>query len=78
VNPVPDPQLLKNLVAPEIEPGTSGSVARNSDHKTTEAYSSSSIIRIIKSMVIRLGRYVAHMGEMHTGFWWKSQKEGDH
>jgi hypothetical protein len=27
----------ENLVAPEIEPGTSGSVARNSDHQTTEA-----------------------------------------
>jgi hypothetical protein len=27
----------ENLVAPGIEPGTSGSVARNSDHKTTEA-----------------------------------------
>jgi hypothetical protein len=25
------------LVAPEIEPGTSGSAARNSDHYTTEA-----------------------------------------
>jgi hypothetical protein len=27
----------ENLVAPGIEPGTSGSVARDSDHKTTEA-----------------------------------------
>jgi hypothetical protein len=27
----------KNVVAPGIEPGTSGSVARNSDHKITEA-----------------------------------------
>jgi hypothetical protein len=27
----------ENLVAPGIEPGTYGSVARNSDHKTTEA-----------------------------------------
>jgi hypothetical protein len=26
----------ENLVAPRIEPGTSGSVARNSDHYTTE------------------------------------------
>jgi hypothetical protein len=30
VEPVPDP------LAPEIESGTSGSVARNSDHYTTE------------------------------------------
>jgi hypothetical protein len=27
----------ENLIAPGIEPGTSGSVARNSDHYTTEA-----------------------------------------
>jgi hypothetical protein len=27
----------EKLVAPGIEPGTSGSVARNSDHYTTEA-----------------------------------------
>jgi hypothetical protein len=27
----------KSLVAPEIEPENCGSVARNSDHKTTEA-----------------------------------------
>jgi hypothetical protein len=27
----------ENLVAPGIEPGTSGCVARNSDHQTTEA-----------------------------------------
>jgi hypothetical protein len=27
----------ENLVAPRIEPGISGSVVKNSDHKTTEA-----------------------------------------
>jgi hypothetical protein len=27
----------EDLVAPEIEPGTSGSAARNSEHQTTEA-----------------------------------------
>jgi hypothetical protein len=32
-----DPLLLKNLLAPGIKAGTSGSVTRNSDHKTTEA-----------------------------------------
>jgi hypothetical protein len=37
VDPVPDPVILENLVAPEIEPGTSGLAARNSDHWTTEA-----------------------------------------
>jgi hypothetical protein len=37
VDPVPDPLLSENLVVPLIESGTSGSVARNSDHQTTEA-----------------------------------------
>jgi hypothetical protein len=37
MDPVPDPLPLRNLVWPGIEPGTSGSVARNSDHQTTEA-----------------------------------------
>jgi hypothetical protein len=35
VDPVPDPLLF--FVVLGIEPGTSGSVARNSDHLITEA-----------------------------------------
>jgi hypothetical protein len=37
VDLVPDPLLLRKLVGPGIACGTSGSVARNSDHWTTEA-----------------------------------------
>jgi hypothetical protein len=37
VDPVPDPYFSENLVRPVIEPGIYGSVARNSDHYTTEA-----------------------------------------
>jgi hypothetical protein len=32
VDPVPDPYFSENVVWPGIEAGTSGSVARNSDH----------------------------------------------
>jgi hypothetical protein len=32
VDSVPDPLLLRKLVAPGIEPGTCGSVDMNSDH----------------------------------------------
>jgi hypothetical protein len=32
VNPVPDPLLLRKVAAPGIEPWTSGSAARKSDH----------------------------------------------
>jgi hypothetical protein len=37
VDPFQTHYFSENLVAPGIEPGTSGSVARNSDHQTTEA-----------------------------------------
>jgi hypothetical protein len=37
VDPVPDPLLLRTSGSAGIEPGTSGSVAKNSDHQTTEA-----------------------------------------
>jgi hypothetical protein len=37
VDPVPDPLLLRKPNRAGIKTGTSGSVARNSDHKTTEA-----------------------------------------
>jgi hypothetical protein len=41
VVPVPDPYFSENLEGPEIELGTSGSVARDSDHQTTEAVDTS-------------------------------------
>jgi hypothetical protein len=37
--PISGPHYSEEAVAPEIEPGASGSVARNCDHKTTEAVS---------------------------------------
>jgi hypothetical protein len=37
VAPLPDLLLLRKSVVPGIEPRTSGSVARNSDHKTAKA-----------------------------------------
>jgi hypothetical protein len=42
----------ENFVAPGIEPGTSGSVGRNSGHKTTEALIIIIIIIIIISSVV--------------------------
>jgi hypothetical protein len=43
-------------------------------------YSSPSIIRMIKTRRMRSAGCVARMGrrEMHMGYWWESQKEGDH
>jgi hypothetical protein len=37
VDPIPHPPLLRKLVGPGTEPGTSRSVAKNSDHQSTEA-----------------------------------------
>jgi hypothetical protein len=37
VDPVPDPLLSENLLAPEIEPETSGILARHFEYQTTEA-----------------------------------------
>jgi hypothetical protein len=43
-------------------------------------YSSPYIIRTAKSRRMGLAGHVACMGRggMHIGFWWESQKEGDH
>jgi hypothetical protein len=43
-------------------------------------YSSSNIIRMMKSRRMRWAGYVSRMEirKMHTGFWWESQKEQEH
>jgi hypothetical protein len=43
-------------------------------------YSSPNIIRMTKSRRMRFAGYVGRMGRraMHIGYWWGSQKEGDH
>jgi hypothetical protein len=50
------------------------------NEKLHNLYSSSSIIRIIKSRRMKWAGYVARIWRrgMYIGYWWKSQKEGDH
>jgi hypothetical protein len=49
------------------------------NEKLHNMYSSPSIIRMIRSRRMRWAEHVALMGrrEIHTGFWWESQKERD-
>jgi hypothetical protein len=43
-------------------------------------YSSSNVIKMIKSRRMREAGHVARIGRrgMRTGYWWESQKEKDH
>jgi hypothetical protein len=45
-----------------------------------DLYSLPSIIRIMKSRRMRWAGHVARMGKKGTriGYWWESQREGDH
>jgi hypothetical protein len=50
------------------------------NEELNDLYSSSNIIRVIKSRRMRWTGHVACMGEreMHTEFWWGNLREGDH
>jgi hypothetical protein len=65
VDPVPDPLLLRKSGTAGNRTRTSVSVARNSDHKTTEAVTSN-IISVIKWR--RWMGHVSHMREMRNAY----------
>jgi hypothetical protein len=52
VDPIPDPLLLRKSVSARNQTQTSGSVARNSDHWTTEVVLDTSIVFIIRIAAI--------------------------
>ena len=45
-----------------------------------DLYSSSNIVRVIKSRRMRWTEHIAHIGkgEAYKGFWWGNLKEKDH
>jgi hypothetical protein len=50
------------------------------NEKLRNLYSSPSIIRMTMIRRMRLAEHVARMGRRRTlmGYWWKSQREGNH
>jgi hypothetical protein len=60
--------------------GVTGDWRKLHNEELHNLYSSSNIIRMMKSRRMRCAEHVARMGRrgMHIGYWWGSQKERDH
>jgi hypothetical protein len=50
------------------------------NEKLNDMYSSPTVVRVIKSRILRCAGHVARMGrgEACTGFWWGNRRERDH
>jgi hypothetical protein len=72
-------RVLRRIFGPKRDEVTGGWRKLHKE-ELHNLYSSPNIIRMIKSRGKRWGGHVASMRgrEMHIGYWWKSQKEGDH
>jgi hypothetical protein len=72
-------RVLRRIFGPKRDEVT-GQWRKLHNGELHNLYSSPNIIRTIKSRRMRWAGHVARMGEreMHIGYWWGSQKEGDH
>jgi hypothetical protein len=72
-------RLVRRIFGPKRDELT-GDLRKLHNEELHNLYSSPNIIRMIKSRRIRWAGHVARMGRrgMHTGYWWKPQKERDH
>jgi hypothetical protein len=70
-------RVRRGIFGPKRDEAT-GEWRRLHNGELNDLYSSSNIIRVIKSRV-RWAGHVARMGEreVHTGFWWRDLGEGD-
>jgi hypothetical protein len=72
-------RVLRRIFGPKRDEVT-GECRRLHNEELNDLYSSSNIIRVIKSRRMRWAGHVASMGkrEVRTGFWWGDLREGDH
>jgi hypothetical protein len=71
-------RVLRRIFGPKGE--VIGDWRKLRNEELHSLHSSPSIIRLTKSRRMRLAGHVARIGSsgMYIGYWWESQKEGDH
>jgi hypothetical protein len=74
-----DNRVLRRIFGPKRDEVT-GEWRKLHNEELRDLYSAPSIIRIIKSRRMRWTGHVARMVRRGTriGYWWESQREGDH
>jgi hypothetical protein len=72
-------RALRRIFSPKRDAVT-GEWRKLHNEELHKFYASPNIIRVMKSRRMRWAGHVARMGRtaMHIGYWWGSQKEGDH
>jgi hypothetical protein len=72
-------RVLRRIFGPKRD-GVTGEWRRLHNEELNDLYSSPNIIRVIKSRRNSWTAHVARMGdwEVHTGFWWRDLRDGDH
>ena len=70
-------RVLRRIFGPKRDEVT-GEWRKLNTEKLNDLYCSFNTFRVIKSRRIRWAGHVARMGEVCTGFWWGTLREGDH
>jgi len=69
-------RVLRRIFGPKRDVVT-GEWRKQHNGELNDLYSSSNIVRVIKSRSLRWAGHVAHMGrgEVYSGFWWRNLRE---